>query len=153
MSGTVEHIHIADRPGAPVRPLSSVAATPRGGLAGDRNAKPPGAAYESSDSCDLTLIEAEKLEELEREHGIELAPGESRRNITTRGIRLNDLVGREFWVGDVLARGVELCEPCSHLQSLLGKPIIKPLIHKAGLRADVLSGGTISIGDSVRPRA
>ena len=150
--GLVEHIHIADRPHAPVRPLASVVGTPGGGLEGDRNALPPGSPRDSSESCDLTLIEAENIEELAREHGIALAPGESRRNITTRGIRLNELVGKEFWVGEVLARGIELCEPCSGLQKSVGKPVIKPLVHKAGLRADILRGGTIAVGDSVRPK-
>jgi MOSC domain-containing protein YiiM len=78
-----------------------------------------------------------------------LAPGESRRNITTRGIRLNDLVGKEFRIGDVRARGTKLCEPCTHLEALTGKPLIKPLTHRAGLRADLLTSGRISVGDPI----
>ena len=78
-----------------------------------------------------------------------LDPGESRRNLTTRGVRLNDLVGKEFWIGDVLALGIELCEPCTHLVALTGKPLIKPLAHRAGLRADLLTTGRISVGDRI----
>ena len=103
---------------------------------------------DDADSCDLTLIEAEAVEGLAAS-GITLDPGESRRNLTTRGVRLNDLVGKEFWIGDVLALGVELCEPCSHLVALTGKPLIKPLTHRAGLRADLLTSGRISVGDRI----
>jgi MOSC domain-containing protein YiiM len=146
-TGSVEHIHIADATGCPVRTLDSVEAVAGVGLAGDRNHREEG---DWSPGRDLTLIEAEEVEALARNHGIQLAPGESRRNITTRGVRLNDLVGKEFWVGDVLVLGVELCEPCEYLQGLVGKPILKPLTHRAGIRADILTRGRISVGDPVR---
>ncbi len=139
----VEHIHIADTRGGPVRALASVEALPGIGLSGDRNA-----TQHNADSCDLTLIEAEAVEGLAAS-GITLDPGESRRNLTTRGVRLNDLVGKEFWIGEVLALGVELCEPCTHLVALTGKPLIKPLAHRAGLRADLLASGRISVGDRI----
>jgi MOSC domain-containing protein YiiM len=86
---------------------------------------------------------------LARDNDIQLEPGDTRRNVTTRGIELNDLVGRRFRVGEVIAEGVELCEPCQHLQSLLGKPIIRPLVHRAGLRALLVNSGTIRVGDDV----
>ncbi len=139
----VEHIHIADTRGGPVRALASVEALPGIGLSGDRNA-----TQHDADSCDLTLIEAEAVEGLAAS-GITLDPGESRRNLTTRGVRLNDLVGKEFWIGEVLALGVELCEPCTHLVALTGKPLIKPLAHRAGLRADLLTSGRIGVGDRI----
>jgi len=139
----VENIHIADTRGGPVRALASVEALPGIGLSGDRNA-----TQHNADSCDLTLIEAEAVEGLAAS-GITLDPGESRRNLTTRGVRLNDLVGKEFWIGEVLALGVELCEPCTHLVALTGKPLIKPLAHRAGLRADLLASGRISVGDRI----
>lgn len=146
-SGSVEHIHIADITGGPVRSVGSIEAVAGRGLTGDRNHRQPG---DESPGRDLTLVEAENLEALARDEGIVLAPGESRRNITTRGVRLNDLVGKEFWVGGVRARAVKLCEPCDYLQGLVGKPILKPLTHRAGIRADLLSGGTISVGDVIR---
>ncbi|HKW59569.1 MAG TPA: MOSC domain-containing protein [Candidatus Dormibacteraeota bacterium] len=149
-TGTVEQIHIADINGGPVRGVGSVSAVAGSGLAGDRNHRQPG---DDSRGRDLTLVEAENIEALARDHGIRLAPGETRRNITTRGVRLNDLVGKEFWIGDVRARAVRLCEPCDYLQGLVGKPILKPLAHRAGIRADLLTSGTISVGDVIREEA
>jgi len=142
----IEHIHVSATRGGTVHPLASVEALPGVGLAGDRNA-----IHHDSDSCDVTLIEAEAVESLAA-YGIALEPGESRRNLTTRGVRLNELVGKEFWIAEVLARGVELCEPCTHLVALTGKPLIKPLTHRGGLRADLLTPGRISVGDPVAAR-
>ena len=99
---------------------------------------------------EITLVEAEAIEALAAEHGIQLGPGESRRQIYTRGARLNPLVGKRFLVGDVECVGVELCEPCSHLQSLTQPGVMRGLVHRGGLRADILSGGTIRPGDPVR---
>ncbi len=149
MAGTVEHIHIADVASGPVRRLESVEAIAGVGLAGDRYARRQGSWTKPDVSRDLTLMEAEEIERPAREFDIHLAPGESRRNLTTRGIRLNDLVGKEFWIGGVLARGTRLAEPCSHLAALTGYDLIKPLTHRAGLRADLLSSGHISVGDRI----
>ena len=91
----------------------------------------------------------EALDALQREYGIELAPGEARRNLVTRGVPLNHLVGREFTIGDVKIRGIRLCEPCSHLQALTKRPVIKGLRHRGGLRAQILSEGVIKVGDRV----
>lgn len=151
MGGIVEHIHIAEVAGGPVRRLEAVEAIAGVGLEGDRYARRDGfwADTDRTESRDLTLIEAEEIERLAREFDLHLAPGASRRNVTTRGIRLNELVGKKFWIGDVLARGTKLCEPCNHLAELTGLPLIKPLTHRAGLRADLLSSGRISVGDQV----
>jgi MOSC domain-containing protein YiiM len=97
------------------------------------------------------LIEAEALEALEREHGISLAAHEARRNVVTRGISLDDLVGRRFRVGEVECVAVELCEPCSHLASLTHPAVLRGLVHRGGLRADVMRGGSIAVGDEVAP--
>jgi MOSC domain-containing protein YiiM len=150
VEGRVEHIHIAPEAGAPMQSLESVEAVAHVGLTGDRYAREAGFWPEDGESRDVTLIEAEEVERLAGEAGIRLSPGDSRRNLTTRGIRLNELVGQEFWIGSVLARATELCEPCTHLAALTGKPVIKPLAHRAGLRADLLSSGRISVGDTVR---
>jgi len=152
LSGSVEHIHVAEVTSGPVHAVASVEAVAGVGLTGDRNARRDGARIDSGEGNDVTLIESEEVEALARS-GIELAPGESRRNLTTRGIRLNELVGKEFWIGDVLARGIELCEPCTHLVALTGKALIKPLTHRAGLRADLLTTGVINIGDRVEVKA
>lgn len=132
-----------------MRSIASVEALAGVGLAGDRYARREGFWPDGrEESRDVTLIEAEVVEGLADE-GIQLAPGASRRNITTRGIRLNELVGKEFWIGGVLARATELCEPCTHLVALTGKPLIKPLAHRGGLRADLLTSGWIRVGDRV----
>ena len=97
----------------------------------------------------MTLIEAEQIEWLAAETGIRLAPGETRRNLTTRGVRLNDLVGRTFRIGSLRAEGLRLCEPCAYLQDQLGQPILEPLVHRAGLRARLLDDGDIHVGDPI----
>jgi MOSC domain-containing protein YiiM len=86
---------------------------------------------------------------MEAEHGISLEPRETRRNVVTRGVDVNALVGKRFRIGDVECEGVELCEPCRHLESLTKPGIIKGLVHRGGLNADILEGGEISVGDPV----
>jgi len=149
--GLVEAIHIATAAGVPVRAVDAVRAIAGVGLEGDRYAYGRGHYQDDRVSRELTLIESEALETLAREHGIELAVGETRRNLTTRGIGLNELVGRRFWVSDVLCQGTRLCEPCQYLADLTGKPLLRALVHRGGLRADILRGGVIRHGDRVRP--
>jgi MOSC domain-containing protein YiiM len=149
--GVVEHIHIAAAAGAPVRAVEAVGAIAGVGLDADRYAYRRGHYQDDRVSRDLTLVEAEAIEALAREHGIELAAGQTRRNVTTRGISLNELVGRRFWVGQVLCQGTRLCEPCQYLVDLTGKPLLRALLHRGGLRADIVDGGVIHEGDAVRP--
>jgi ADP-ribose pyrophosphatase YjhB (NUDIX family) len=146
--GWVEHIHIATAAGRRMTALAGADARPGVGLLGDRYAA--GAGYWRDDrvSRDVTLVEAETIEHL-ADRGISLEPGELRRNVTTRGVGLNDLVGRLFWADDVLCRGTQLCEPCRHLEELTGKRLLRPLVHRGGLRAELMSGGTIRVGDAV----
>jgi MOSC domain-containing protein YiiM len=118
------------------------------GLDGDRYAM--AAAHEVAEpGSAVTLIESEALDAASREAGCVLEPADSRRNLLTRGVRLNDLVGREFQVGAVRLRGVEPCDPCAHLARLAGKPILRSLVNRGGLRADILSDGMIRIGDPI----
>jgi MOSC domain-containing protein YiiM len=91
----------------------------------------------------------ESVEAIEREAGIELEPGEHRRNITTAGVALNHLVGERFRVGDVVCLGVRLCEPCNHLESLTSDGVVAALTHRGGLRADIEESGAIRVGDTV----
>jgi MOSC domain-containing protein YiiM len=147
MAGAVEHIFLAD-PESPTYRVDSVLAIRGRGLEGDRHLAPEDSWAMSG--CAITLIEAEEIEAIREEHGIDLGEGRSRRQVVTRGMRLNDLVGQEFSVGEVRCRGVELCEPCQHLARLLGEPnLINAALHRAGLRADILAGGRIAVGDSV----
>jgi MOSC domain-containing protein YiiM len=119
--------------------VDSVAALAGKGLKGDRQFCEGGARPGEA----LTLIEAEALED------VGLSGAESRRQVVVRGIRLNDLVGKRFLVGDVECLGVKLCEPCLHLQQMTRPGIIKDLIHRGGLNADILTDGQISVGDAL----
>jgi 8-oxo-dGTP pyrophosphatase MutT (NUDIX family) len=118
------------------------------GVEDDRYAARAGFWQDDRVSRDLTLIEAEVIDELVA-GGLAIEPGELRRTLTTRGIRLDDLLGRLFWVGDVLARGTGLCEPCRHLEDVTGKPLLRLLVHRGGLRADALAGGAVVVGGPV----
>jgi MOSC domain-containing protein YiiM len=149
-TGTIESIHLASAAKAPTRAVDQVQAIPGVGLEGDRYALQQGTFFKPEPAFELTLIEAEALQALKRDYGVELAPGEARRNLVTRDVPLNHLVGQEFHIGEVRIRGIRLCEPCSHLQTLVGRPVIKGLRHRGGLRAQILSHGTIRVGDTVR---
>ncbi len=144
-TGIVEAISIAPATAGPTVSVESVQAIAGVGLEGDRYAMGEGTfARRDRTGQALTLIEAEALEKA----GV-VSAGESRRNVITRGIDLNALVGQEFTVGGVRCLGRRLCEPCSHLERLTRPGILRPLVHRAGLRADILVGGTISLGDEV----
>jgi MOSC domain-containing protein YiiM len=138
VTGSVLEINVSPVESELPGPVDSVEVTD-GGIVGDR--------YGGSRT--LTLIEIEALEGLRADTGIELTAAASRRQVLTRGIRLNDLVGERFTVGDVECVGQELCEPCRHLQSLTEHGVLRGMVHRAGLRADIVSGGRIAVGDSV----
>ena len=149
-AGRVEAIFLAAAPGAGTFPVDAVEAKPGRGLEGDRKFVPPGGpAREPGAGQDLTLIEAEAVEGLRADTGIDLGLGGSRRNVVTRDVALNDLVGRRFRVGGAECLGVELCEPCRHLERLTEPGVLRGLVHRGGLRADVVSGGTVAVGDAV----
>ena len=139
-------------PPATMRTVDHAQAVADHGLDGDRYAAKAGTFTPDNDTArgyDLTLIEAEVLDSLTLPDGRTLGYAEARRNIVTRGIDLNALVGRRFRVGDVECLGQRLCEPCSHLERLTTKGALRGLIHRGGLRADVLSDGAVSTGDLV----
>jgi MOSC domain-containing protein YiiM len=133
----VEEIYIG--PSEALATVASVTAVPGKGLVGDRHFADH---HEPGDA--LTLIEAEVLED------VGLTGAEARRQVVVRGVRLNDLIGKRFMVGDVECLGVEICEPCRHLQSLTRPGIIKDLIHRGGLSADILTDGIICVGDEIK---
>jgi MOSC domain-containing protein YiiM len=148
-TGTVESIHISPAAKAAMQSVSSVLALPGVGLEGDRYAQRQGTFFKPEPDFELTLIEAEAVEAYRRTYGENLLPGDARRNIVTRGVPLNHLVGKEFRIGSVKAKGIRLCEPCSHLQEITGLSVIKGLRHRGGLRAQILSQGEIAVGDVV----
>jgi MOSC domain-containing protein YiiM len=149
-TGTVESIYIASSAAVPTHSVSEALALPGSGLDGDRYAVGVGTFSKPLPDRELTLIEAEAIEALKREYHIELAPGDARRNVITRGVALNHLVGRDFQIGDVKIHGIRLCEPCDHLQRVTGRDVIRGLTHRGGLRAQILTAGTIHVGDLVK---
>ena len=145
--GMVESIHIAAAAKAPMCRVDVATAISGAGLEGDRYALRTGTFYKPKADFELTLIESEAVEALSREYGIVIDAGNARRNIVTRGVALNHLVGREFLIGKVRIRGIRLCEPCDHLEKLTGQSLIKGLLHRGGLRAQILTAGVIRRGD------
>jgi len=135
----MEVVEINIGPSEALAPVDSVAALAGKGLKGDRQFCEEGAAPGEA----LTLVEAEVLED------VGLTGVQSRRQVVVRGVRLNDLIGKRFLVGGVECLGVEICEPCLHLQSLTRPGLIKDMIHRGGLNADILTDGQISVGDVV----
>jgi MOSC domain-containing protein YiiM len=148
--GEVVSIHVASEAEAGLRSLQEAHAVAGRGLEGDRYFDKKG-TYSRHQGPDrqLTLIEGEALEALGRDYNTELDPGDARRNIVTRGVPLNHLVGRTFQVGEVTLRGIRLCEPCGHLAGLVQVEVVPGLIHRGGLRAEVLTTGTIRVGDTL----
>jgi MOSC domain-containing protein YiiM len=146
-------IHIAPAAQQPMVSLPEVHAVPGRGLEGDRYFAGGGTFTETGrgGGTEVTLIELEALDRLRTEYGIDLAPNETRRNIATQGITLDELIGREFNIGDVRMRGVSSCEPCAHLVELAGKKVLRGLVHRGGLRAEIVSDGVIRVGDPIRP--
>jgi MOSC domain-containing protein YiiM len=143
--GRVEGIFIGPERTLP-EPVERVRAVAGSGLEGNRyffDQAPRGRA--------LTLIAAEALEAMAAETGVEITAAESRRNVLTSGIDLNALVGMRFRVGSVECVGVELCEPCRTLESLTKPGVIKGLVHRGGLNADIVADGDIAVGDAVQP--
>lgn len=147
--GIVEMISVAEEAEAQMKVLRSAEALANCGLKGDRYAQGAGTFSDPNGrGHDLTLVEAEALEELTAS-GVELAPADARRNIVVRGISLDGLIGRHFHIGEVECFGQRRCEPCAQLEKLTKPGVLRGLVHRGGLRADVVSNGSIHIGDTV----
>lgn len=146
--GKVEHIFIAPEEGAAMQGVPEVRAFAGQGLQGDRYFKPE-PAPDDGVSNDVTLIEMESIEAVVRDYDYGLAAAQTRRNLVTRGVPLNHLVGKTFTIGGVVLRGAELCEPCSYLAGLTDHKVLKGLVHRGGLRARIVQSGTIKAGDTV----
>ena len=150
--GSVVSIHIAPEAGLPMETVPEARAIAGRGLEGDRYTL--GIGYYSNTpgpgGRELTLIETETLEALPA-LGVKLSAAETRRNVATSGVPLNHLVGREFWIGAVRLRGTRLCEPCKYLESLTQAGAMLALLHRGGLRAQILNDGLIRVGDTIQP--
>jgi MOSC domain-containing protein YiiM len=150
MAAMVEAIHVAPAAGALMVSVGEAVALAGRGLASDRYADGAGTFSSWPKDHEFTLIEAEAIEAMNEAPGVRLASGDARRNVTTRGIALNDLVGREFLVGAVRCLGTRLCPPCEHLRGLLKIPdLLRIMNGRGGLRATLLEGGTIRVGDAI----
>jgi MOSC domain-containing protein YiiM len=150
VSGKVEGIFVTETNGAVPESVERVEALAGRGLVGNRYFYADGDAPAGRA---ITVIAAEALEAFERETGISLTAAESRRNVLTRGIDVNALVGKRFRIGNIECVGVELCEPCSHLQSLTKPGVLAGMVHRAGLNADIVTDGEIAVGDAVTAEA
>jgi hypothetical protein len=142
-AGTVVSIHVADRAGQPSRPLAKAQLLAGRGIEGDRHVVGAGTFPSGLPGSALTLIEHGVCQELA------LTADEHRRNVVIDGLELNELVGHEFTIGRVHCRGMRLCEPCTVVQHYAGRAILRPLVHRGGLRADILTDGEIEVGDRV----
>jgi len=151
--GQLVGIFVAQRKGSDLQALERVEAVQGRGLAGDRYFLKEG-TFSDKDGPDrqVTMLEAEALEGLAREYQVTLAPAQARRNLLTRGVPLNHLVGHTFAVGSVILRGIRLCEPCGHLEKLTCEGVQKGLIHRGGLRAQVVEGGVLEVGAAIMPQ-
>ena len=152
--GTVISIHIAPTGAAPMKSVTNAKAVAGRGLEGDRYYSKLGTySNQAGSGRDVTLIEVEAIDGLKRDYEVHLGPGQSRRNILTQGIALNHLVEQEFRIGDVVLRGTRLCEPCAHMEKLTVKGAMRGLVHRGGLRAEIISGGSIRVGDTIQFQA
>jgi len=153
--GSVVAIFVAHEAEGPATEVSEASAVAGLGLEGDRYFAAAGTWTEPGEEHvakrQVTLIESEAIEAARRDYRVPLALGEPRRNIVTAGVALNHLVDREFMVGEVRLRGVKLCEPCNHMEKLSKPGARKALLHRGGLRAEILESGTIRPGDPVVP--
>lgn len=155
--GKLLHIHIADASSVDMRELPYAELVKDKGIRGDRYFKGNGKYSDIPDVRDVTLIEKEVLDALEQnqpplqEKSIILKPHEHRRNLTTQGVPLNYLVGKQFKIGDVVLEGGRLNFPCKYLEELLNKRLVLPLYNRSGLNCRVLKGGKIKVGDIIEP--
>lgn len=145
-NGSVIAIYTAPERSAPIVARDEVKAVAGKGLEGDRYFNDEGW---DEPKKEITLVEIEAVEAASREYELELKPEDMRRQIVTKGVALNHLVDKDFHIGDVHLRGVKIANPCSHLQRLAGKKLLKPMMHRGGLRAQILSSGTIKVGDPI----
>ena len=152
--GTVISIHIAPTGAAPMKSVTNAKAVAGRGLEGDRYYSKLGTySNQAGSGRDVTLIEIEAIDGLKRDYEVQLDSGQPRRNIVTRGVALNHLVEQEFRIGDVVLRGTRLCEPCAHMEKLTVKGAMRGLVHRGGLRAEIISGRSIRVGDTIQFQA
>ncbi len=152
--GIVTHLHLCPRAFLPMREVAEAILVAGKGIVGDRYMIGSEAGFYShkpEEGRQITLFELEALETIERDFGIDFAPHEHRRNVTVRGVPLNDLVGRTFRLGSALLHATRLSFPCRHIEEITGKAVFDALTHRAGLNCRIIESGTLRVGDAVRP--
>jgi len=149
--GSLIQICLADAAGAPMRMVQEAICVSGRGIDGDRYFLGTGTFSPTAKkpSQEVTLIEVEEVERFNALCGADRRPEELRRNLVVRAMKLNDLVGRRFAIGSVTFEGIRLCEPCSYLAGITQPEVLRDLVHRAGLRAAILHGGTVRVGDAV----
>ena len=152
MSGNVQGIFIAPVASEPMQAIQSAKAIAGVGLENDRYAQ--GSGFYSSipttpGAREITLIAREAIDAAAEAAGVTFEPVESRRNIVTLGVDLKSLFGKRFTIGAVVCEGVRDCPPCVHLEELTGKRLMPHLVWSGGLRARIVEGGVISVGDEI----
>jgi MOSC domain-containing protein YiiM len=152
--GVVRFLHKTPRAFLPMRSFPELQLIAGGGIEGDRyliGQETGFYSHKPEEGRQITLFEMETLEALRRDHGIELQPEEHRRNVTVEGVPLNHLVGRRFRLGETVLEATRLSTPCRHIEEILGKAVFDPLINRSGLNCKIVAGGTLRVGDAVRP--
>ena len=153
MEGLLKEILISAAAGERMESIAEAELVSGSGIVGDRYYCGKGTFSErlaGMPDVQVTLIQKEEIDAFNAKSGLNLSAEDFRRNLVTAGLELNDLVGKEFTVGPVTLRGLRLCEPCSHLAAILGNEIMNYMVHKAGLRAQVVSGGRVKVNQSVK---
>ncbi len=149
-TGKVVAIYIAPAPGEPTVYIEQAHVVPGMGIEGDRYYNLAGKSEKDHNpGRELTLVEMEAIEAICQQEGIPLTSDQTRRNIITHGIPLNDLVGRVFTIGAIQLRGIRLCEPCSYLAGRTDPRILTSMAHRGGLRAEIISEGFIHLDDII----
>ncbi len=149
MAGHVIEINLASQKGEPTVSHDQAQVVAGQGLAGDRKWRDLAPNEATVYHRQITLIEQEQVQHFNEVYGASMTPAETRRNVVTKGIALNDLVDRQFSVGTVRMRGTMLCEPCKYLQKLTGLPVVEGYLHRGGLCAEILNDGVINVGDQI----
>lgn len=152
MTGQLVGIFTAARAGGAMESLSEAVLEAGQGLVGDRYYHGVGTFSEKlggTPDVEITLVDEQEVLRFNEAEGLSLAAGDLRRNLVTRGVCLNDWVGVRFQVGGVLLKGIRLCEPCAHLSRLVVPSLLPGLVHRGGLRAQILSGGPVRLGDAI----
>jgi MOSC domain-containing protein YiiM len=152
-SGVVAHLHITARAFLPMMPQQAIDLVAGEGIVGDRYRIGTETGFYSDkpeEGRQVTLFEEEVLEAIRRDYRMEVLPEEHRRNVTTRGVPLNHLVGRRFHLGECLVEATRLSVPCRHIEEILGKAVFDPMVHRSGLNCRILKGGTLRLGDAIR---